>query len=99
LSPQENLTPEERHRPANLSRIAGLGKQYADLYMAHLTQAGGPGCSAVASLAFRQAIAAHKLIKDADGVPFLMPKENSSVHLVKKPENRLTCMIAAVEEF
>ena len=43
-----------------------------------LTQAGGSEYAAVAVLAFRQAIAAHKLVEDADGVAFFMPKENFS---------------------
>jgi hypothetical protein len=43
-----------------------------------LTSAGGPEYAAIAVLAFRQAIAAHKLVEAADGVPFFMPKENFS---------------------
>jgi hypothetical protein len=43
-----------------------------------LVQAGGPEYAAIATLAFRQAIAAHKLVEDANGIPFLMPKENFS---------------------
>ncbi|HEV2214443.1 MAG TPA: DUF4965 domain-containing protein [Terracidiphilus sp.] len=43
-----------------------------------LVQAGGKEYAAIAVLAFRQAIAAHKLVEDADGVPFFMPKENFS---------------------
>ena len=43
-----------------------------------LAVAGGSDYAAVAVLAFRQAIAAHKLVEDADGVPFFMPKENFS---------------------
>lgn len=43
-----------------------------------LTASGGPEYSAIATLAFRQAIAAHKLVEDPAGVPFFMPKENFS---------------------
>lgn len=43
-----------------------------------LVQAGGPEYAAIATLAFRQAIAAHKLVEDANGFPFFMPKENFS---------------------
>ena len=43
-----------------------------------LTQAGGPEYAAISTLAFRQAIGAHKLVEDASGVPFFMPKENFS---------------------
>ena len=43
-----------------------------------LLQEGGPAYASISVLAFRQAIAAHKLVEDADGVPFFMPKENFS---------------------
>lgn len=43
-----------------------------------LVRAGGPEYAAIATLAFRQAIAAHKLVEDANGTPFFMPKENFS---------------------
>lgn len=43
-----------------------------------LEQAGGREYAAISVLAFRQAIAAHKLVEDANGVPFFMPKENFS---------------------
>ncbi len=43
-----------------------------------LVQAGGQEYAAIATLAFRQAVAAHKLVEDANGVPFFMPKENFS---------------------
>lgn len=45
---------------------------------ADLVRVGGPEYAAIAVLAFRQAIAAHKLVEDADGTPFFMPKENFS---------------------
>ena len=57
-------------------------KQRAEKYDAELesdlVKAGGPEYAAICILAFRQAIAAHKLVADANGVPFLMPKENFS---------------------
>jgi hypothetical protein len=43
-----------------------------------LVRAGGPEYAAIAALAFRQAIGAHKLVEDASGIPFFMPKENFS---------------------
>jgi hypothetical protein len=43
-----------------------------------LVSVGGPEYGAIAVLAFRQAIGAHKLVEDAGGVPFFMPKENFS---------------------
>ncbi len=45
---------------------------------ADMVHAGGPEYAAIATLAFRQAIAAHKLVEDATGIPFFMPKENFS---------------------
>jgi hypothetical protein len=45
---------------------------------ADLLHAGGPEYADIATLAFQQAIAAHKLVEDADGTPFFMPKENFS---------------------
>jgi hypothetical protein len=53
-------------------------EQY-DLDLRHdLTQAGGAEYAAIATLAFRQAIGAHKLVEDGGGVAFFMPKENFS---------------------
>ena len=43
-----------------------------------LVQEGGTEYSAIAILAYRQAIGAHKLVEDDAGVPFFMPKENFS---------------------
>ncbi len=45
---------------------------------ADLVKVGGPEYAAITVLAYRQAIAAHKLVEDAAGVPFFMPKENFS---------------------
>ncbi len=45
---------------------------------ADLVRAGGREYAAIATLAFQQAIAAQKLVEDADGTPFFMPKENFS---------------------
>jgi hypothetical protein len=43
-----------------------------------LVHAGGPEYASIATIAFRQAIAAHKLVEDANGIPLFMPKENFS---------------------
>jgi hypothetical protein len=43
-----------------------------------LVRAGGKEYAAIAELAFRQAIGAHKLVEAGDGTPFFMPKENFS---------------------
>jgi len=53
-------------------------EQYDAELQHDLTQAGGPEYAAIATLAFRQAIGAHKLVEDASGVAFFMPKENFS---------------------
>lgn len=45
---------------------------------ADLTRVGGAEYAAIATLAYSQAIAAHKLVEAADGSPFFMPKENFS---------------------
>lgn len=46
--------------------------------MADLRQVGGTGYEELAILAYRQAIAAHKLAVDVDGTPMFFPKENFS---------------------
>ncbi|HLF14053.1 MAG TPA: DUF4965 domain-containing protein [Bacteroidota bacterium] len=43
-----------------------------------LEKAGGDKYAMIASLAYRQAMAAHKLAADIDGTPLLFPKENFS---------------------
>jgi Glutaminase A six helical-hairpin domain/Domain of unknown function (DUF5127)/Domain of unknown function (DUF4964) len=43
-----------------------------------LAQAGGAKYAAIATLAYRQTLAATKLVADADGKPLLFPKENFS---------------------
>jgi hypothetical protein len=56
------------------ARAAAFDRSLTD----QLEGAGGPEYAAIATLAFGQAIAAHKLVVDADGTPFFMPKENFS---------------------
>ena len=86
---QQKLLPYWRKEFSSFSALLeGAEHDYAPLekraeqYDAELerdlTQAGGSEYAAVAVLAFRQAIAAHKLVEDADGVAFFMPKENFS---------------------
>lgn len=74
--------------PTFAAMLEAAGQQYpvlekrAESYdaalQADLVRAGGPEYAAIATLAFRQAIAAHKLVEDANGTPFFMPKENFS---------------------
>lgn len=53
-------------------------RQYDAALTADLVRAGGPEYADLAILAFRQAIAAQKLVEDDNGTPFFMPKENFS---------------------
>ena len=68
------LTTAERDYPALSSRAIAYDAELE----ADLIRAGGPDYAAICILAFRQAIAAHKLVEDVDGTPFFMPKENFS---------------------
>ena len=68
------LQGAERDYPALQQRA-----EHYDAELEHdLVSAGGPEYAAIAILAFRQAIGAHKLVEDENGVPFFMPKENFS---------------------
>jgi hypothetical protein len=58
--------------------LAHRSKQFDDELTADLVKAGGPKYAAVAVLAYRQAVAAHKLTRDIDGRPLHFSKENFS---------------------
>ena len=68
------LEAAEQEYPALELRSA----KYDAALESDLVRTGGPEYAAVATLAFRQAIAAQKLVESKDGTPFFMPKENFS---------------------
>ena len=58
--------------------IAERARQFDAEFTADLVRSGGPEYAALATVAYRQAIAAHKLVADVDGTPLMFPKENFS---------------------
>jgi hypothetical protein len=53
-------------------------REFDETLTAALTKEGGAKYAWIATLAFRQSIAAHKLAADIDGTPLFFPKENFS---------------------
>jgi hypothetical protein len=53
-------------------------KAFDDQLITDMRQAGGEKYARLASLAYRQTLAAHKLVADADGTALFFPKENFS---------------------
>lgn len=68
------LADSEKQYPELLGRAQRFDR---DL-IADLTAAGGAGYAQLASLAYRQTLAAHGFAADVDGTPMLFPKENFS---------------------
>jgi len=60
------------------SSLDQRARQFDEELLADLRHVGGDAYAEVAELAFRQTIAAHKLVADVDGHPMLFPKENFS---------------------
>jgi hypothetical protein len=60
------------------TEVEKRSKQFDDELSKDLVAAGGPKYAALSILAYRQAIAAHKLAADADGTPLFFSKENFS---------------------
>jgi hypothetical protein len=54
------------------------GKAFDDQLMADMRQVGGEKYARLAVLAYRQTLAAHKLVAEADGAAMYFPKENFS---------------------
>ena len=78
---QRNNLPVAQMLDEAEAQYAKLEQQGTTLDMdltADLTRAGGAHYAAIAVLAYRQAMAAHKLVADVDGTPFLFAKENFS---------------------
>jgi Domain of unknown function (DUF4965)/Domain of unknown function (DUF5127)/Domain of unknown function (DUF1793)/Domain of unknown function (DUF4964) len=58
--------------------LSAKAKGFDEQLMADLARAGGDKYARLAALAYRQAIAAHKLAADIDGTAIFLPKENFS---------------------
>ena len=70
--------PAARRRATITIRCAARSKAFDDELMADLRKAGGEKYARLAALAYRQTLAAHKLVADADGTAMYFPKENFS---------------------
>ena len=68
------LRAARREHDALLAR----SKRFDEELTADLRNAGGEAYARLAVLAYRQTLAAHKLVADADGTPLYFPKENFS---------------------
>ena len=60
------------------SSLDQRARQFDDELLGDLRRVGGETYAQVAALAFRQTIAAHKLVADLEGHPMMFPKENFS---------------------
>jgi hypothetical protein len=59
-------------------RLAARAQQFDEALVADLRKTGGDDYAQIAALAYRQTLAAHKLVADLDGTPLLFSKENFS---------------------
>jgi hypothetical protein len=59
-------------------RLMAACRDFDQELMAQLTRAGGEHYAVLCALAYRQTVAAHKLVYDHDGTPMLFSKENFS---------------------
>jgi len=67
-----------RAAEADYERLAAASKAFDEELMADLRAVGGDEYAQLAALAYRQTLAAHKLVVDANGTPLMFPKENFS---------------------
>ncbi len=63
---------------ADREKVLAAASAFDRDLVAELTRIGGSQYAALASLAYRQAVAGNKLVADANGKPLLFPKENFS---------------------
>jgi len=78
---QRNKMPVEEMLDTAEAQYATLetrGKAFDEELTADLTKTGGEHYAAIAILAYRQTLAAHKLVADVNGDPMLFAKENFS---------------------
>jgi Domain of unknown function (DUF4965)/Domain of unknown function (DUF5127)/Domain of unknown function (DUF1793)/Domain of unknown function (DUF4964) len=67
-----------RKAEADYEELARRSRAFDEEVMADLTRLGGAKYARLAALAYRQALAAHKLVADSEGKPLLFSKENFS---------------------
>ena len=73
--PVEELLDESADQ---YSALEAKGAEFDQELTGSLTQAGGQKYAALAVLAYRQTLAAHKIAADLNGDPLMFPKENTS---------------------
>ena len=73
-TPQEMLS----HAEAQYAALEQRGKQFDSQLTEDLERVGGKSYAQLATLAYRQTLAAHGFAADMDGTPMLFPKENFS---------------------
>jgi Domain of unknown function (DUF4965)/Domain of unknown function (DUF5127)/Domain of unknown function (DUF1793)/Domain of unknown function (DUF4964) len=74
MNESDMLRAAESEYPA----LEQKGQKFDEELMRDMERLGGPDYRYLTSLAFRQTIAAHKLVADVDGQPMLFSKENDS---------------------